>query len=335
MVAKTNTQPRTSTLTTTFTSASVASSTKLEPSSSNARSAPLSQTRCIRVPGPVCQPVMEATKALAQRLSLRRRSSRWRDRKWSATKSTAGDTPAPAPAPTPGAGDPPVTKATAPTAAPTPAPAATTITTSTTTIPTKSAPVDVTTAESEKETASSPPPNDAAIPSPGSGISPTTIVTRPQPQSPKPKPKEHSEGLEKNPDERVTDFVTEIEYFPNVGTPDTHVEDHPAEDAQTSKITFAIPTKEQKEDESSQGAGRQSDDIGTVTSSASPSTAVSPRESQDDYDEDAGRSSTLSGISGNGSRHSSINSVAFQLPNVSLPQGRTRRHKSSPPPLSR
>lgn len=333
MVAKTNNQPRTSTLTSTPTSASVASTTKLEPSSSTAPSAPLSHTRCIRVPGLACQPVMEATKALAQRLSLRRRGSRWRDRKWSATKSTAGDTSAPAsaPAPAPGAGDPPLTKATAP--SPAPAPAATLTTTTTTTIPTKSAPVDVTTAESEKETASSPLQNDAAIPSPGSGISPTTIVTQPQPQSPK--PTVHSEGLGKNPDERVTNSVTEIEYFPNVGTPDTHVEDQTAEDAQTSKITFAIPTKQSKEDESSQDVARQSDEIDTVTSSASPSSAVSPRESQDDYDEDAGRSSTLSGISGNGSRHSSINSVAFQLPNVSLPQGRTRRHKSSPPPLSR
>lgn len=330
MVAKTNTQPRTSTLTSTPTSASVASTTKLEPSSTNAHSAPLSQPRCIRVPGLVCQSVMEATKALAQRLSLRRRSSRWRDRRWSATKSTAGDTPAP----TPGAADPPVKKATSPTSAPAPAPAPAATTTTTTTIPTKSAPVDVTTAESEKETVSSPIQTEETIPSPGSGISPTTIVTQPQPQSPK--QTEHSEGLGKNPDERITDSVTEIEYFPNVVTPDTHIEEnHPAEDAQTNKITFAIPTKGPKEDESSQDAGRQSDEIDTVTSSASPSTAVSPRESQDDYDEDAGRSSTLSGLSGNGSRQSSINSVAFQLPNMSLPQGRTRRHKNSPPPLSR
>lgn len=322
MVAKTKAQPQTSTtLTSTPTSASVASTTKLEPCSSNAHSAPLSQTRCIRVPGLVCQPVMEATKALAQRLSLRRRSSRWRDRRWSTTKSTTGDSPAPTPAPA--TGDPPAAKAAA---APAPAPAAAT----TTTIPTKAAPVDVTTAESEKETASSPLQTDSVIPSPGSGISPTTIVTQPQPQSPK--QMEHGEGLGKNPDERVTDSVTEIEYFPHQ---ETHVEDSHAEDAQTSKITFAIPTKEPKEDESSQDPGRQSDEIDTVTSSASPSTAVSPRESQDDCDEDAGRSSTLSGISGNGSRHSSINSVAFQLPNMSLPQGRTRRHKNSPPPLSR
>lgn len=326
MVAKTNSHPQTSTLTSTPTSASVSSTTKLEPSSSNARPAPLSQPRCARVPGLVCQPVMEATKALAQRLSLRRRSSRWRDRRWSATKSTAGDPPAPAPV----AGDPPVKKATAPTPAPAPAPAGTT------TIPIKSAPVDVTTAEPEKETVSSPLQDDEAIPSPGSGISPTTIVTQTQPLSQSPKQMEHSEGLGKSPDERVTGSVTEIEYFPNVGTPDTHVEDNrPAEDAQTNKITFAIPTKGPKEDVSAQEAGRQSDEIDTVTSSASPSTAVSPRESQDDYDEDAGRSSTLSGISGNGSRQSSINSVAFQLPNMSLPQGRTRRPKNSPPPLSR
>lgn len=322
MVAKTKGQPQTSTLTSTPTSASVASTTKLEPSSSNAHSAPLSQTRCIRVPGLACQPVMEATKALAQRLSLRRRSSRWRDRKWSTTKSTTGDNPAPAPAPA--TGDPPAAKAAAPTTAPAPAAA------TTTTIPSKPAPVDVTTAESEKETAPSPLQADNAIPSPGSGISPTTIVTQPQPQSPK--QIEHGKGLGKNPDERVTDSVTEIEYFPHQ---ETHVEDNHAEDAQTSRITFAIPTKEPKEDESGQDADRQSDEIDTVTSSASPSTAVSPRESQDDYDEDAGRSSTLSGISGNGSRHSSINSVAFQLPNMSLPQGRTRRHKNSPPPLSR
>lgn len=327
MVAKTSAQPQTSTVTSTPTSASVASTTELGSSSANAHSAPLSQPRCIRVPGLACQPVMEATKALAQRLSLRRRSSRWRDRRWSATKSAAGDTPAPAS----GAGDPPVKKATAPTPA---SPPAVTTKTTTTTIPTKADPVDVTTAESEKETVSSPLQTDEAIPSPGSGISPTTIVTQPQPQSPK--QTEHSEGLVKSPDERVIDSVTEIEYFPHVVTPDTHNEDHnPAEDIQTSKITFAIPTKGSKEDESSQDAGRQSDEIATVTSSASPSTAVSPRESQDDYDEDAGRSSTLSGISGNGSRQSSINSVAFQLPNMSLPQGRTRRHKNSPPPLSR
>lgn len=325
MVAKINTQPRTSTLTSTPTSAPVASTTKLEPSSTNAHSAPLSQTRCIRVPELACQPVMEATKALAQRLSLRRRGSRWRDKKWSTTKSTAGDTPAP----TSGAANPPVTKAAAPSPAPAPAPAATT-----TTIPTKSAPVDVTTTESEKETVSSPLQTDETIPSPGSGISPTTIVTQQQPQSPK--QTEHSEGLGKNPDGRVTDSVTEIEYFPPVETPETRIgEVHPAEDGQTNKITFAIPTKGPKEDESAQDAGRQSDEVDTVTSSASPSTAVSPRESQDDYDEDAGRSSTLSGISGNGSRQSSINSVAFQLPNMSLPQGRTRRPKNSPPPLSR
>lgn len=327
MVAKINTQPRISTLTSTPTSASVASTTKLEPSSTNAHSAPLSQTRCIRVPELACQPVMEATKALAQRLSLRRRGSRWRDKKWTTTKSAAGDTPAP----TSGAANPPVTKATASSPAPAPAPAATT---TTTTIPTKSGPVDVTTAESEKETVSSPLQTAETIPSPGSGISPTTIVTQQQPQSPK--QTEHSDGSGKNLDGRVTDSVTEIEYFPPVETPETRIgEDHPAEDAQTNKITFAIPTKGPKEDESAQDAGRQSDEVDTVTSSASPSTAVSPRESQDDYDEDAGRSSTLSGISGNGSRQSSINSVAFQLPNMSLPQGRTRRPKNSPPPLSR
>ncbi|KAL1856972.1 hypothetical protein Daus18300_010532 [Diaporthe australafricana] len=263
---------------------------------------------------------MEATKALAQRLSLRRRSSRWRDRRWSATKLTAGDTPAPATASAPGADDPPATKATKST---------------TTTLP-KSALENVTTAEPEVLTAASPLQDDAAVPSPGSGISPTTVVTQPAPQSPK--QTEHSADLGKHCDERVTDTVTEIDYFPHVATPDTPIESAPvapAEDAQTSKITFAIPTKEAVGDESSQGADRQSDEIETVTSSASPSTAVSPRESQDDYDEDAGRSSTLSGVSGNGSRHSSINSVAFQLPNMSLPQGRTRRHKNSPPPLSR
>lgn len=184
-------------------------------------------------------------------------------------------------------------------------------------------------------TSSSPPQPDETIPSPGSGISPTTIVAQTQPQPQSPKHAGHGEGLRKTPDQRVTDSVTEIEYFPHVDAPGTHVEDSPEVDAQASKITFAIPTKGSKDDESSQDASRQSDEIHTVTSSASPSTAVSPRESQDDYDEDAGRSSTLSGISGNGSRQSSINSVAFQLPKMSLPQGRTRRPKNSPPPLSR
>lgn len=333
MVAKTNGQPRNSTLTSAPTSASVASTTKLEPSSSNARSAPLSQPGCVQVPGLVCQPVMEATKALAQRLSLRRRGSRWRDRRWSATKSTAGDTPASTPAP--GTGDSPLKKAAAPTSAPAPAPAATTTTPATNASQAKSASVDVTTTESEKVTPSSPPQTEDTIPSPGSGISPTTIVTQTQVQPQSPKQMGHSESLGKSPDERITGSVTEIEYFPHVESPDTHVEDNPAVDAQTNKITFAIPSKGSKDDESSQDASRQSDEIHTVTSSASPSTAVSPRESQDDYDEDAGRSSTLSGISGNGSRQSSINSVAFQLPNMSLPQGRTRRHKNSPPPLSR
>jgi hypothetical protein len=195
--------------------------------------------------------------------------------------------------------------------------------------------VGVTTAESEKVTASSPPQTDEAIPSPGSGISPTTIVTQTQPQPQSRKQTGHSESLGKSPEERITGSVTEIEYFPHVESPDTHVEDNPAVDAQANKITFAIPNKGSKEDDSSQDVGRQSDEIHTATSSASPSTAVSPRESQDDDDEDAGRSSTLSGISGNGSRQSSINSVAFQMPNMSLPQGRTRRKKSSPPPLSR
>lgn len=321
MVAKVNSsQPRTSTsiLTTTPASASVASTKKPEPSSSNASPAPLSKTRCIRIPRLVCHPVMEATKALAQRLSLRRRSSRWRDRRWSATRSMAGGTPAPATASAPGADDPPATKATKSTTTP------------------KSAMENVTAAEPEELTAASPLQNDAAVPSPGSGISPTTVVTQPVPQSPR--QTEHSADLGKHSDERVTDTVIEIDYFPHVATPDTPIENvpvAPAEDAQTSKITFAIPTKVAVGDESSQGADRQSDEIETVTSSASPSTAVSPRESQDDYDEDAGRSSTLSGVSGNGSRHSSINSVAFQLPNMSLPQGRTRRHKNSPPPLSR
>ncbi|KAK2604935.1 hypothetical protein N8I77_007825 [Diaporthe amygdali] len=274
---------------------------------------------------------MEATKALAQRLSLRRRSSRWRDKRWSASRLMTGDTPARASSPAPGAGDPQATKATATATATATAPASAAAPAPTTTTP-KSGPVNVTTAESENLTAVSPPQTDAAIPSPGSGISPTTIVTQPLSQSPQ---TEHSEDLGKHPDERVTDTVTEIEYFPHVATPDAPNESNPAEDVQTNKITFAIPTKEARGDGGSQDADRQSDEVETVTSSASPSTAVSPRESQDDYDEDAGRSSTLSGISGNGSRQSSINSVAFQLPNMSLPQGRTRQHKNSPPPLSR
>ena len=248
----------------------------------------LPKPRCIRVRVYLCQFVMDATKALAQR--LRRRNSRWREKRGGgAARSTTSNTPVAV-----AARDPPAsTPATAP--------------------------------ETEKACTSltvAPPRTNVETPSPLSDVSPRTQV-----------PPKQDEIDRQDPEKDAEDLSAEdtAGYFALKPTG----EDSPTKDAPASKITFAIPTKEKKEDRSDSSAEGDSKENDAAPSSAAPITVVSPRTSQEDDDEeDVGHSSTVS-ISGGGSRHSSIASVAFRLPDESLPQGRARRHRNSLPPLSR
>lgn len=232
---------------------------------------------------------MDATKALAQR--LRRRNSRWKDRKGSVARSTTSNNPAVV------AGrDPPKS---APAAAP----------------------------ETEKAILTADPPRAIVeTPSPGSDVSPNTRAP----------PKQVD--IDKHDPEKGTGTPTaEITagYFSHKPT-----EESPTKDAPAYKIKFAVLTKDEKEEWGGLNAGRDSKEFDTALSSAVPSIAVSPRTSEGDdeaeekEDEDVGRSSTASG-SGEGSRQSSIASVAFRMPDGSLPQGRPRRHRNSLPPTSR
>lgn len=268
------------------------SATKLELRSFDGGRPTLSKPRCICVPASYfCQPVMDATKALAER--LRRRNSRWRDRKGSAARSTTSNNPVAV------AGRDP------PTSAPATAP------------------------ETEKASLTADPPKaNVETPSPGSDVSPTS-------QAP---PKQVDIG--KHDAEKATEnptAETTVGYFSQKAA-----DDSPTKDAPACKITFSIPTKDERQVCSGLNAGRDSKEFDTAMSSAAPSTAVSPRTSQEDEEEeeegeeeeDVGRSSTVS-FSGEGSRQSSIASVAFRMPDGSLPQGRARRHRNSLPPSSR
>lgn len=235
---------------------------------------------------------MDATKALAQR--LRRRNSRWRDRKGSTARSTTSNNPAAV------AGRDP------PTSAPAPAP------------------------ETDKASLTADPLKaNVETPSPGSDVSPTS-------QAP-PRQVDLNRHDPETVPEKTTPETTSGYFSPKA------TEDSPAREASACKITFSIPTKDDKLGWSGLDAGRDSKDFDTAPSSAAPSTAVSPRTSQEEEedddgegygDEDVGRSSTVS-FSGEGSRQSSIASVAFRLPDGSLPQGRARRHRNSLPPSSR
>ncbi|KUI54318.1 hypothetical protein VP1G_01801 [Cytospora mali] len=268
------------------------SATKLDLGSFDGGRSTLSKPRCVCVRAYfVCRPVMDATKALAQR--LRRRNSRWREKKGGATRSTTSNTPAAV-----AAGDPPA-----------------------------SAPAPVTAPETEKASLTvAPLKANVEIPSPGSDVSPTSQV---------PPKQGHVEKRDPEKGNEDPTAETAASYFTVKVT-----EDIPNTDAPASKITFAIPTKEEKEDGCGLNAECDSKELDTTMSSTSPSIVVSPRTSQDDEkeedeDEDVGRSSTVSISGGGGSRHSSIASVAFRLPDESLPQGRARRHRSSLPPSSR
>ncbi|KAK7742018.1 hypothetical protein SLS53_004604 [Cytospora paraplurivora] len=159
--------------------------------------------------------------------------------------------------------------------------------------------------------------------SPGSGVSPRSQAL----------PKQEEIG--KNDTLRAAEDATAettTSYFDLKTTED----DVRTQDMPASRITFSIPTKEGKEDGNDTYAERDSREFDTAVSSAVPSTVASPRTSQDDEEEDMGQSSAVSvSLSGGGSRHSSIASVAFRLPDESLPQGRARRHRNSLPPSSR
>lgn len=238
---------------------------------------------------------MDATKALAQR--LRRRNSRWRDRKGSVARSTTSN-------PAVVAGRDPPTSAPAPAPAPAAAP------------------------ETEKASLTVDPPKAIVeTPSPGSDVSPTT-------QAPPRQVDIDKHDLEKRAGYPTAE--TTAGYFSHKAT-----DYNPTKEAPAGKIKFAVPTKEEKEEGViGLNAERESKEFDTALSSAAPSIGVSPRTSEDDdeaeekEDEELGRSSTLSG-SGDGSRQSSIASVAFRMPDGSLPQGRPRRHRNSLPPTSR
>lgn len=239
---------------------------------------------------------MDATKALAQR--LRRRNSKWRERRTSAPRSPTSNPLATVTAKI--AGSLPASPASSPT--PTPTALATT------------AP------ETEKIGPTAAPQRaNFVTPSPGSGVSPRS-------QAP---PKQ--EEIDKNDTLRDAEDATAettTSYFDLKN-------DVPTKDMPASRITFSIPTKEGKEDGNDSYAERDSREFDTAISSAVPSTVASPRTSQDE-EEDMGQSSAVSvSLSGGGSRHSSIASVAFRLPDESLPQGRARRHRNSLPPSSR
>lgn len=260
-----------------------------------------SKPRCVRVRAYyACQPVMDATKALAQR--LRRRNSRWRERR-GAPRSTTSNTPAVA-----AAGDPPVSvPATAP-------------------------------AKGKTSFTAAPPKPNVETPSPGSDVSPLT-------QAP---PRKADDVDKRDPEKDNGTPTTETKdatgYFALKAAGDDEI---PTKDAPASRITFSIPTRKEKEEGSSPTAECDSKEFDLIVSSTTPSTAVSPRASQDDVavaatadddndaaEEEVGRSSNIS-VSGGGSQRSSIASVAFRLPDGALPQGRARRHRNSLPPLSR
>lgn len=271
-----------------------------------------SQPKCIprRTYFPVCQPAMEATKALAQR--LRHRASLRKTSKQT-TKRSAHEKQQQAPAQAsqaarPGAnregdeekqsgalGDNPVTVAI-------PEPPAT-------------APAN-STASLTISSALDPP----LTPSPGSDISPTS--------QPPPKVGQH-DAAARSP----TSAPPTADYFALEGTTDTG-------QVPQDKVTTAVSaTQDVAEKNPEQQPYLQEDSETAVSSVSPPSTVVSPRESVDDGATDAGRSSIVS-FSGGWSRHSSMSSpLAFRLPDGSLPQGRTKishktRHRDSSPSVT-
>ncbi|ROW12168.1 hypothetical protein VMCG_00690 [Cytospora schulzeri] len=165
---------------------------------------------------------MDATKALAQR--LRRRNSRWRDRKGSTARSTTSNNPAVV------AGRDPPTSAPA-TAAP----------------------------ETEKASLTADPLKaNIETPSPGSDVSPTS-------QAPPRQVDVDNHDPEKVTEEPTTETTT-AGYFSLKATDDV-----PAKDAPPCKITFAIPTKDEKEEWGGLMAERDSKEFDTALSSAAPS----------------------------------------------------------------
>lgn len=263
-----------------------------------------SQPKCIsrRTYLPVCQPAMEATKALAQR--LRHRASLRR-----ASKQT---TQTPAARKAPGKQQ-QQAAAQAPQAA---RPAANlegdqekqsaTLAASPVTVAIPEPPVTVPANSTPSLTISSAldPP---LTPSPGSDISPTS-------QQP-PKLVRRDAPTQSTASEPPT-----TDYFALDYTTDTR-------EASTGKTTTAASRTQGIEDKGQEQRPYLQEDSETAVSSVSPpSTVVSPRESVDD---DAGRSSIVS-FGGGWSRHSSMSSpLAFRMPDGSLPQGRTKTsHKS-------
>ncbi|ROW17625.1 hypothetical protein VPNG_00876 [Cytospora leucostoma] len=188
---------------------------------------------------------MDATKALAQR--LRRRNSKWRERRTSAPRSPTTNPLATVTANT--AGSPPASTASSPTALATTAP------------------------ETEKISLTAAPQRaNFDTPSPGSGVSPRS-------QAP---PKQ--EEIDKNDTLRDAEDATAettTSYFDLKTTED----DVPTKDMPASRITFSIPTKEGKEDGNDSYAERDSREFDTAVSSAVPSTVASPRTSQDDEED--------------------------------------------------
>lgn len=274
-----------------------------------------SQPRCITTRSylPVCQPAMEATKALAQR--LRHRASLRR-----VSKKTAQNGPAEsrgrAARSSPGKQQQQQQEAQAARAAPTPESdkekQSATSSDSPVIAPVLDPPTLAPEASNTSPTVSS--TADAPLtPSPGSDLSP---CSRPQPELAA-GDADSAEAVADAPDgkQATTDYFAI------------------AEPVAPARITFADSTKQDDAEGNAQKQRADSpEDSETAVSSASPpSTVVSPRESVDDGATDAGRSSIAS-FSGFGSRHSSFNSaIAFRLPNGLLPQGRAKTSQKPRP----
>lgn len=168
------------------------------------------------------------------------------------------------------------------------------------------------------------------IPSPGSDISPTTI------QPPKLAADEDNSG--RAPTDTPTSDTQTVDYFA-LDKASTTGRGSP------SKLITAVSAKDDAADGTNQEqqADLQDDSETAISSASPPSTAVSPRASVDDSTSVAARSSIVSmggNVPGGWSRHSSMSSpLAFRLPEGTLPQGRTKasqnsRHRNSSPSVT-
>lgn len=297
-------------------------------SSSTSTPSRSSQARCITARSyfPVCQPAMEATKALAQR--LRHRASLRKVSKKTAAQNAPVENRGRAVRSSPGKQQPQPQQQEAKAVRAAPIlesekeKQSATSSDSPVIVPVLDPPTlapDIsTTSPTFSSTADAPP-----TPSPGSEISPCSH----------PPPKLAAEDAD--PAEAVADVPdtkqATSDYFAIESKIDA--DNVTAEPVTPARITFADSTKQDDaEGNASKELADSPEDSETATSSVSPpSTLVSPRESVDDGATDAGRSSIAS-FSGFGSRHSSFNSaIAFRMPNGLLPQGRSKTSQKPQP----